>query len=315
MSKLTRRLIKNRKNRTIKVGGDNIPKLQEKREGLLDIVGDKIYNTASSVGEKALDTGLNIVGLERKDKKIDETESKIDENLEKMGNTATGIISNVSNVVDKTGAALIENVNEVLGSNIVKETTAEAAENTAELIKEGAEKFNEAINDPIVKAEVVEAIDNAADIATIGIKSFEKPVDELTDVAAKSFQKGQTALAEGAVKTGAAIVAALPGIGGLIDLAMAFNSASRAGKAVAEASSETIEALSDAIIDTKNSFQDGMKELEEKKKLANQISNRTTKSINQFENPILKANQTGGKKTKRSFLKRKAKSKRVKFAI
>jgi hypothetical protein len=47
------------------------------------------------------------------------------------------------------------------------------------------------------------------------------------------------------------------------------------------------------------------------------VSNRVDKSINQFENPINSAPviQQGGKKTRRKFLKRKGKSKRVRFSI
>jgi hypothetical protein len=60
----------------------------------------------------------------------------------------------------------------------------------------------------------------------------------------------------------------------------------------------------------------GLKELEEKKKMGDQISNRTTKSINNFENPLSSTTQSaGGRKTKRRLFKRKAKSKRVRFAI
>ena len=56
----------------------------------------------------------------------------------------------------------------------------------------------------------------------------------------------------------------------------------------------------------------GLKELDEKKKMSQQISNRTTNSINQFENPSV---VKGGTKTRRRLFKRKLKSKRVRFAI
>ena len=318
MPKFTRRIKNNKKNRTIKRGGDsNIESPNNNNEGVVDIVANKLYNVGSSIATGALDTGLKIVGLERVDKSKEDQEEtqKVDQNIEKIGDAASGIISDVGNVVDKTGSAVIQNVNEVLGSNIVQESASQAAEDTAEIVKQTAEKFNNALNDPEVKEEVVEAINNASEIAAVGIKAFEKPAQELTNVAAKSFQKAEESAAEGAVKTVAAIAAATPGLGALIDLGMAANSASRALRSVSEAGSETTQALSRAIIDTKNNFEQGMSELEKQKKIGDEITNRTGKSWHEFENPIPQMRQFGGKKTRRRLTKRKAKSKRVRFAI
>ena len=54
--------------------------------------------------------------------------------------------------------------------------------------------------------------------------------------------------------------------------------------------------------------------------MAEKISNRTNKTINDFENPLNKFKNSniqaaGARKTKRRLLNRKAKSKRVRFAI
>ena len=49
--------------------------------------------------------------------------------------------------------------------------------------------------------------------------------------------------------------------------------------------------------------------------MTEKISNRTNKSIKEFENPV-KNNQTaGGRKTRRRLLKHRRKTKRVRFAI
>ena len=56
--------------------------------------------------------------------------------------------------------------------------------------------------------------------------------------------------------------------------------------------------------------------LNELNKVGGSISNRVEKSIKQFENPVNSAPVlTGGKKTRKKFLKSKGKSKRVRFAI
>jgi len=109
-------------------------------------------------------------------------------------------------------------------------------------------------------------------------------------------------------------MAAVPGVGAVIEVGKMLNDGTKAASAVVEAGSEAVEAASDAFIETKENVEQGLKELEEKKKLAEQISNRTTKSIDNFENPI-STQMVGGRKTRRRLFKRKAKSKRVRFAI
>jgi hypothetical protein len=321
MSKITRRLKnkKNKKNRTIKKGGSTIEGTT--REGIFDIIGNKISNIASSTGKTIGDTGLKIIGLERIDKSVEEENSnkKIDDAaygiVSDVGNvvdkTGTAIIENVGNVVDKTGAAIIENVNEVLGSDIVKQTTEQAAEQTADIVKDSAEKFNEALNDPEVKAELEEAIENAGEVGEIVLKAAKKPLDEAIDIAAESTQKASSAAVSGAIKVTTDALSAIPFWGAIIDLGKMVNDGSSAASAVVEAGSEAVEGASDAFIETKENVEKGLKELEEKKRMSEQISNRTINSINDYENPVMY--QKAG--TRRRLLKRKAKSKRVRFLI
>lgn len=309
MPKLTRRIKKNRKNLTIKRGGDVS---KEEKHGVIDIIGDKLSNVAFSAAKTAADTGLKIVGLERINNSEEQVTKQVDNNIEKIGDAASGIISDVKNVADKTGAAIIENVNEVLGSDAVKETTEQAAENTAELIKEGAEQFNEALNDPEVKSEIKEAIENAGEIGTVIVNASKEPFNEVVDIASEAVPKITSAAVSGAIKVGTDALAALPGIGAIFDIGKMINDGSKAASSIVEAGSEAIEVASDSFIETKENVEKGLKELEEKKKLAQQISNRTTKSINQFENPLSKS-AVGGRKTRRRLIKRKGKSKRVRF--
>lgn len=324
MSKFTRRLKKNKKNRTMKRGGGN-PKIKEEKEerqqkeerqGIIDIIGSKIGNITSSAANSIGDAGLKIIGLKRvnKDEEQDKSIEKVNDNIEKISDAASGIVSDVGNVVDKTGAAILENVNEVLGSDSVKETTQQAAENTANIVKEGAETFNNALNDPEVKAELEEAIENAGEVGLVVVEAAEKPIEKVVDVATNSFTKASSATIAGIIKVGTDIISAVPGIGAVIDLGKILNDGSKAASSVVEAGSEATEVAADAFIETKENVEKGLKLLEEKKKMSQEISTRTDKSINDFENPVT-GQSGGGNKTRRRLSKRKRKSKRVSFVI
>jgi hypothetical protein len=323
MPKFTRCIKKNKKNRTLKSesifgknGGAKIS--DEERKGIIDILGDKISDVTSSVTNKAEDIGLNALGLEKINKPDEESKmtEKLDENLDKISDAASGVISDVGNVVNKASASVIDNINEVLSSPTVSESVKEAGEETAAITGKLAETFNDALDDPIVKAEVEQAIENAGQIGTVVAKAAEEPLKEVARVSVSAGTDALSAASSGAVKVATDILASIPGIGAIFDIGKILNDGSKAASAMVEAGSEAVEAASDAFIETKENVEKGLKELEEKKKMAEQISNRTTKSINQFENPLSKTTQSGGsKKTKRRLFKRKAKSKRVRFAI
>jgi hypothetical protein len=315
MTKLTRRFKKNRKNRTIKKGGasDSIISStdnNEDKKGILDIVGDKISSVASSALTNVEDVGLKIAGLERIDKSMNNND-----NLEKISNSASEIKSKIGNVVDKTGAAIISNVNEVLGSEAVNNSVKQAAEDTVQITGKLADTFNEAMNNPEVKAKVEEAIKNAGIIGSVAVEASKEPFNKVVDVASQEIPKAVGASVSGAIKVGTDAMAAVPGLGGIIEIGKMVNDSSKAASSVVEAGSEITETLSQAIVDTKENVEKTMKELEEKKKMAEKISNRTTESMNQFENPLKTNIKTGGRKTRRRFFKRKLKSKRVRFAI
>jgi len=338
MAKSTRRFKKIKKNTTNKRGrksGESKMNTEQKseRQGIFDMIGSKIGSVASSAATKVGDLGLKFVGLERinkdeADKSQEKVDDKVDENLqkvnegigkaneaiEKIGEATADVVSGVANVADKTGSAIIENVNEVLGSDAVKETIAEAAENTAEIVQENLEVFNDALDKPEVKAEIKESIEKAGEIGSIVIESAKEPIDKAVDVTANAVQKATSGALSGAVKVGTDVLAAVPFFGAIVDAGKMINDGSKAVSSVVEASSEAVEAASDAFVETKENVEKGLKVLEEKKKMADQISSRTNKSIKDFEFPTDTV-QSGGRKTRRRLFKRKAKSKRVRFAI
>jgi hypothetical protein len=335
MKNLTKRFKKNKFNKTFKKGGApkdtiktpeiTIPESNNKeREGIFDFIGNKIKSGISSMVRTGEDAGLRLIGLERVSKAKEEKEemekkaetSMVNDKINELGETASDVLSDVKNVADKTSAAVIENINEVLGSEQVKESVEQATENTVEILKDNAEIFNKALNDPEVKEELEKAIENAADIGTVAVKAAEKPFNEAIDVAAQAIPKAAASSLAGVIKVGTDALGAVPGVGAIIDFGKMLNDGTRAVSGVVEATTDAIEAGSDLIIDTKKNFENGMKLLEKNKKMAEEISNRTSKSIKDFETPLNKAGEsTGGGRTRRRLRKHKGKSKRVRFAL
>lgn len=321
MAKKTRRYKKYIKNKTIKRGGSTIDEPVQEREGVLDMVGDKLSDVASSAATTLGDTGLKIMGLERINKTNEEEENKkkVDEKIGKLSDAASGVVSDVGNVLDKTGATILNSANNILGSDEVKESTQVAAEKTADIVKELSKKFNDTLNKPEVKGQVKEALDNAGEVGEMVVEAAEKPFNKVVDVAAEQTPKIMGSLSAGIMKVATDMFGAVPFVGGIIDLGKAVNDGSKAISASVEAGSEVVEASADAITETTKNIEEGIKELSDKKQESQEISNRTTNSINEFENPTTKVvpNQIvgGSRKTRRRLTKRKLKSKRVRFAV
>jgi hypothetical protein len=346
MSKLTKRFKKTQNNKTIKRGGadpskkececadssknENSESSSNERKGILDIVGSKLSGVASSATNTIFDTGLKIAGLERINKSVENNQDdNSNENFSKIGDSASKIVSGVGNILDKSTAIAINNVNKFLGSDAAKLTTKMAAEDYARIIKNAAGQFNAALENPSVRSEIEKSIDNAGEIGAIVIKASEKPFNEAVNVAAKAIPKATGAALSGMIKVGTDAMGAVPGLGGVIEIGKMINDTSKAASAVVEAGSEVVGVASDAFIDTKKNVDKELKDLEEKKKMSQQISERTTKSIDEFENPLppeqVPVNQsqtTGGRKTRRKLIKNKnnknknkLKSKRVRFDI
>jgi hypothetical protein len=295
-----------------KTGGDDEGNGDhKKRQGVISMLGNTITGIAASAGTALTDTALRIAGLERIKSQEEEQRQGEQEPL------TSSTISGVQNIVDKTGATVLGSVNNVIESDASKQTTLQAAQNTAEIVKMAAKAFNDALDNPVVKAEVEKAVENAGEIGTLLIEAAEKPVNKMIDlIAVKSIPKAINAVLTGMVKAGTSAASALPGVGALVSLLKIIDDSSRATSAVVEAGSEAVEAASDAFIETTENVYRLLNELDEKNKMAEQISNRTTNSINEFENPIIQQPQSKeGRRTRRKFFRNKGKSKRVRFAF
>jgi len=324
MLKSTRRSKNNKKNKTIKKGGSSITKInhnieepkvagageKKERQGIVDMAGNTILNTASSVVGTAADLALGLAGYERKK----DQEPTTSEPTQKPYDTSPGFISQAINVVDKAGAIAIGTVNSVLDSDAAKQTTSEAAKGTAQIVGNTAQTFNDAFNDPVIKAQIEKAVENAGELGGVIIKASDEPIQEAVGVAGKAATKAINAGVVGTIEVGKNALKATPGVGALVSGLDALNAASKGVAATVEAGSDVAIAAADAIGQTTKNVNKILKELEEKKKMGGQISNRTANSINEFENPTITSGG-GGLKTRRRLLKRYTKSKRVRFFI
>ena len=317
------------------VKNDNSEGHFERGPGIFTFLGDKIKGLATGAVGYVANKGLRLAGLQKIDN--DETPpvnaetAKIDNQLNAAGETASGLLSDVKEIAgsavdaakgiadsavdaaNKVAAAGVEQVNDVLESPVVENSVSEAAAETADIVEKSLDTFNEKLSDPKIKEEATEALNNVADYAEIGVKALDKPLNAAIDELNEAGTKAASGLGAGIVKVGTDMMAAVPGLGAVIELGKIANDASAAVGNVVEAASDASSTAAELVATTSDNLKDGVKELEEKKREALKISNRTNESINKFLPPAEPVG--GGHKTRRNLIKRKGKSKRVRFAI
>ena len=339
--KMKRLFKKSRKLRKKIYGGDalknnnvtNIDKTgNSNNQGIFDIAGERVSQFAESTGSYLKNKGLRILGLQpikQSEQELNQA-NQVNTTVSNISNSASGIVSDLANVVNKTSLAVIENVNEVLGSPQVNESVRQSAERTEAIAENLLGTFNEKLNTPELKEQLSETFDNVADYAEIGVKAMNKPIDSAIDKLNEAGTKAISGVTSGAVKVGTDLLASVPYVGAVVDLGKAINDGSKAVGSVIESGSEATEAIAELLGDTSENLKQGIQELKEKKMEGEKIMNRTNNSISDFENPsktlinslpntessLPKKSTNGilkGGNTKKRIKKNKHKSKRVRF--
>lgn len=337
MNKQTKRIRRNKKNKTRKYYGGAV-EVTEKSKGVFDVIGDKLSGYSGKALDYVKNKSLRLVGLQPiKEPEAEQitTTQDVDEKINEIGDSASGIVSDVKNVFDKGSAAVIGNINDVLESPEVGESLNETAAETAEISEKLLENFNEKLSTPKMKEETKEALDNAAEYADIAVEAMDEPINKAVDQLNEAGTKALSGVVSGLIKVGTDALAAVPGAGAIIELGKMANDATAAAGDVVEATSDVTSTLSKVVEETSKNIDEGLDKLHQEKedltpdtplntdinlkqlnKEGSSISNRVDKSINQFEKPVSSAPVlTGGKKTRRKFLNRKGKTKRVRFSI
>ena len=332
MNKQTKRMRRNRKNKTRKYYGGAV-EVTNKSEGIFDLIGDKLSGYSGNAFDYVKDKGLRLAGLQPIKQSIEPAEStrEVDQKINEIGDSVSGIVSTVKNVVDKGSAAVIENINDVLKNPVVGASLNEAATETAQVGVNLLENFNKSLSTPELKEQTKLGFDTAAQYADIVVKSMDKPINNAVDELNEAGTKAASGAITGAIKVGANAMSAVPYLGAVISMGKIVNDVSKAAGDVSEAASDATSTVSKIVEETSKNIDKGLDELDEKEKTSTfkpdetfkklnkdglNVSNRVNKSIDQFENPINSAPVlSGGKKTRRRLFKNKGKSKRVRFAI
>jgi len=284
------------------------------------------------------------------DNKISQVSDAATNAISGLVSQASAIGADVVKVADGTSAAILENVNDVLESPEVQHSVVETAQQTAKDAVNLLNKVNEALDTPELKAAAETTLNNAAEYTNIAVEAMDKPIDKVIDKVNESGTKAAAGVASGFVKVATDAAAAVPGAGAIIDIGKMVNDSTAAVGKVVEAASTSVENISDAVEETTENFKEGVEKLNDAKNavenkanvLGNSASNvlgkgttslnklntegintlnRVNESMDAFHDP-LKNNITatnpvtvGGRKSRRKLLKRKAKSKRVRFAL
>ena len=230
--KKTKRLRKKR-NHTCKIGGTSNTQ-----------VSDASNNVVANASNNEVDASNNVV-----------VEAKVRE----------GVIDKLGNTLELTTANMLDRVNKVLESNQPDDKgLEEVVQDTVSILNKHVSNFNNTMDDPVAKEELKKTIENASEIADVIAQSAEKPLSRLIKVSFASSLDALRASISGAIKVLTDAMAAIPGVGAIIEIGKIANDSSKAVSAVVEAGSDITEATSDAIMETKDNYEQLMKEQEEK---------------------------------------------------
>ena len=296
---------------------ENKSENKPERVGIMDYLGNKMGDYASDTGNYLTNKTARLFGL----KPLDADEKKADQKeVNEATKSVSDTTSNMSKSVNDTSVSLINDMNDVLEAPLVNDAVSQAADDTKEITVDLLENVNETFDDPKFKKELAETIDNTAEIATISIKAMDKPIDDAIDKVNDATGKALGGLTGTGIKIATDMMAAVPYVGAVIEMGKIVNDTSKGVSAVVEASSEVAETSSDLVTNSIENFKDEYKKAEDLKSSINEkgkITNRVNDSINEFEETTKNPTEylKGGGKTRKRNLKRKVKTKRVRFSV
>jgi hypothetical protein len=329
LKKINSKFNKTKKNKHIYRGGkpkDN--EVKQKREGIMDYMGDKMGDLASgSVSFLTNKTArlfgfkpINAVEEKEDQKEMDAATKSVSDTASNISNSVSNMATGITDSVNDGTSSVLGDMNDVLSAPIINDSVSQAADDTKEITEGILENVNETFDDPKFKKELAETMENTAEIATIGIKAMDKPIDEAIDKVNDATGKALGGIAGTGIKVATDMMAAVPYVGAVIEMGKIVNDTSKGISAVVEAGSEIAETSSDLVTDSIENFKDEYKKAEDLKDSINEkgkITDRVNDSIDDFEKTTKNPKEylKGGGKTRKHISKRKGKSKRVRFAF
>lgn len=223
-----------------------------KHEGIFTELANKVVNLLKPALKIGLTKALNALeptaGREMAQAQAQEPDSR----LKQAGRTAADILNK--------GLALILNqVNTVLATPGVQTTVdVEAARATA-LVTDIFSRVAEKLQDPKLQEQARLAGDELAIYAKILVEAMREPLTELVGILSQAGLKATSAITVGIIKVVTDAMAAVPGVGAVMEVGKIANDVSRAVGDAAEAGSNAATATSKAIFDITENVKQGLK--------------------------------------------------------
>ena len=262
----------------------------------------------------------------------------------------TGVVSKIGsdvvNVADEVSGAVVGQVNDVLENPKVGQGLTEALQESGKIFSGKLQDLNRSLNTPELKQAVKQSLDTASDYAKVAVESIDEPINEGIDTLNKAGTEAISGVETGAIKVATDAASEIPGLGAVIALGKMANDGTAAVGKVVNAASKSIENVSDIVEKTSENIKEGFDKLNHAKDTAleglenkaemigkldqfkelNKEGKNTFDRVNSKMNSFNAPNSTipattetppsvGGRKTRRNCINRKAKSKRVRFAL
>jgi hypothetical protein len=338
-------------NTNLKDEKDRLPPgvISEIADGIRNSTTPVLTSLAKSIatGANAFADNLKIGNKNTGDKNTNS--SKTD-----AGEGVPGILGLGYQTAQNMAVKTIDSVNDIIQKKQNEESIIGAVARTAEIgkniIDKSVDKFNETLNSPDFKDKIEETSEIAAKVVNKVVDNLDEPLEKFADKIGVASAQAASGVTSGVIKVVTDAAAAVPGVGAAVELGKIANDATASAASVVEAAKNSVDAFTELTNNVANfnkldkldkldklsklkggenkEYNDfdnltGGKKIQNLKKYIsekNKIIERTNKSIDDFMEPTEKGiknifNNVKKAKTNKRLLKRKAKSKKVRFFL
>ena len=235
--KINNKFNKTKKNKNIYRGGKtkNDDDDKQKRQGVMDYMGDKMGNLASGSVSFLTNKTARLFGFkpinaaeEKKDQKdMNAMTKSVSDTASNLSNSVSNITSGITDSFNNGTSSMIGDMNDALDAPVVSDTVKQAADDTKEITEGLLENVNDTFDDPKFKKELGKTMENTAEIATITIKAMDKPIDQAIDKVNEAAGKALGGIAGTGIKVATDMMAAVPYVGAVVEMGKIINDTSK----------------------------------------------------------------------------------------
>ena len=272
-----------------------------KHEGILTELANKVVNLLKPVLKIGLTKALNALEPTAGAEMSQAQEPEQDSRLKQAGRTA-------ANILNKGLGIILNQVNTVLAAPGVQTTVDVEAARATELVTDIFSRVAEKLKDPKLQEQARLAGDELAIYAKILVEAMREPLIELVGILSQAGLKATSAITVGIIKVVTDAMAAVPGVGAVMEVGKIANDVSRAVGDAAEAGSNATTATSKALFDITENVKQGLKTV---------ATETTAATVNQtppagvMENPETDVPRGGGHKNMKQALAELARAQRA----